>query len=74
MRTETLLGTYIPQMLAANIQYKKYTKNIARGTTDPEIDSVSWIELGNKYPMQIYILPNVHFWAHRTLKLTQLLV
>ena len=22
MRTETLLGTYIPQMLAANIQYK----------------------------------------------------
>ena len=25
MRTETLLGTYIPQMLAANIQYKKYT-------------------------------------------------
>ena len=23
-------------------------KNIARGTTDPEIDSVTWIELGNK--------------------------
>ena len=22
-------------------------KNIARGTTDPEIDSVTWIELGN---------------------------
>ena len=21
--------------------------NIARGTTDPEIDSVTWIELGN---------------------------
>ena len=25
-----------------------YFKNIARGTTDPEIDSVTWIELGNK--------------------------
>ena len=23
-------------------------KNIARGTTDPEIDSLTWIELGNK--------------------------
>ena len=22
-------------------------KNIARGTTDPEIDSVTWIKLGN---------------------------
>ena len=22
-------------------------KNIARGTTDPEIDSITWIELGN---------------------------
>ena len=30
--------------------------------------------VGSIYPMQIYILPNVHFWAHRTLKLTQLLV
>ena len=25
----------------------KADKNIARGTTDPEIDSVTWIELGN---------------------------
>ena len=24
-----------------------FNKNIARGTTDPEIDSVTWIELGN---------------------------
>ena len=22
-------------------------ENIARGTTDPEIDSITWIELGN---------------------------
>ena len=25
----------------------KKKENIARGTTDPEIDSVTWIELGN---------------------------
>ena len=36
MRTETLLGTYIPQMLAANIQYKKYTKkNVHYGAQKP---------------------------------------
>ena len=28
-------------------QFVIQTKNIARGTTDPEIDSVTWIELGN---------------------------
>ena len=26
---------------------RKQIQNIARGTTDPEIDSVTWIELGN---------------------------
>ena len=25
----------------------KFPPNIARGTTDPEIDSLTWIELGN---------------------------
>ena len=24
-----------------------FKKNIARGTTDPEIDSITWIKLGN---------------------------
>ena len=28
--------------------YVNIFKNIARGTTDPEIDSLTWIELGNK--------------------------
>ena len=26
---------------------RKFVRNIARGTTDPEIDSVTWTELGN---------------------------
>ena len=36
-------------------------QNIARGTTDPEIDSVTWIELGNK----IAPLTLVAYWATR---------
>ena len=31
----------------ANIKVNQYSLNIARGTTDPEIDSVTWIKLGN---------------------------
>ena len=33
-RTETLLVTYIPQMLAENIQYKKYIKKCTLGLTE----------------------------------------
>merc|ERR1712020_685291 len=43
-------------------------KNIARGSTDPEIDSVTWIELGNNMaPLTLVAKFNpsygVNFWV-----------
>ena len=32
---------------------KRRVKNIARGTTDPEIDSVTWIDFNNMAPLAL---------------------
>ena len=45
-----LLPMHLKSIFWRNLlfRFKKIvTINIARGTTDPEIDSVTWIELGN---------------------------
>ena len=39
-------------------------KNIARGTTDPEIDSVTWIELGNKIAPLTLVAYLATRWRH----------
>ena len=40
--------------MVAEYSEERSQKNIARGTTDPEIDSVPWIELGNnKAPLKL---------------------
>ena len=38
--------------------------NIARGTTDPEIDSVTWIELGNKIAPLTLVAYLATRWRH----------
>ena len=43
---------------------KKKKKNIARGTTDPEIDSVTWIELGNKIAPLTLVAYLATRWRH----------
>ena len=41
-----------------------WPKNIARGTTDPEIDSVTWIELGNKIAPLTLVAYLATRWRH----------
>ena len=38
--------------------------NIARGTTDPEIDSVTWIELGNNMAPLTLVANLATRWRH----------
>ena len=42
---------------------RKLQGNIARGTTDPEIDSVTWIELGNNMA-PLTLVANLTTWWH----------
>ena len=38
--------------------------NIARGTTDPEIDSVTWIKLGNNMALLTLVANLANIWRH----------
>ena len=42
----------------------KNCKNIARGTTDPEIDSVTWIELGKNMAPLTLVANLTTRWRH----------
>ena len=41
-----------------------FIRNIARGTTDPEIDSVTWIELGNNMAPLTLVANFATIWRH----------
>ena len=45
-------------------EFSKKMKNIARGTTDPEIDSLTWIELGNKIAPLTLVAYLATRWRH----------
>ena len=45
---------------------EKYDKNIARGTTDPEIDSETWTKLGNNMASLALIANLATRWRHLT--------
>ena len=46
------------------IKILKMNKNIARGTTDPEIDSVTWIQLGNDMAPLTLVANLATRWRH----------
>ena len=43
---------------------KLFAKNIARGTTDPEIESVTWIKLGNNMAPHTLVANLANRWRH----------
>ena len=43
---------------------RKEGKNIARATTDPEIDSVTWIEFGNNMTPLTLVANLATRWRH----------
>ena len=53
-------STHIP----ASLKVKVYMKNIARSTTDPEIDSRTWIELGKKIAPLTLVAYLATRWRH----------
>ena len=47
-----------------SIKLSKFYQNIARGTTDPEIDSVTWIKLGNNMAPLTLVANLATRWRH----------
>ena len=59
------LGLKIIILFVVQIKHKNMRlKNIARSTTDPEIDSVTWIELGNNMAPLILVANVATRWRH----------
>ena len=52
------------QIAKPNAPSNLYIKNIARGTTDPEIDSVTWIKFSNKMSPLAFVANLATRWRH----------
>ena len=50
--------------LKKKVEIKLRKINIARGTTDPEIDSVTWIKLGNNMAPPTLVANLTTRWRH----------
>ena len=61
----TLLAKWITAGWAPRtVLHQLFKRNIARGTTDPEIDSITWIELGKNMAPLTLVAYLTTTWRH----------
>ena len=64
--SELVNQTFITMNYEFKFKQTKYIQNIARGTTDPEIDSETWTKLGNNMAPLALIANLATRWRHMT--------